>query len=150
MNSQEEKFNCFIEETELEGMRLTGSEFLKKPEFDDYEFNELKKSLIYNVEQIVADDEAIFIHVCWVLTLKKGNKVLTKIKVCYELAYSMSEHFDDDVATHFVYRVVKPTTYPYLRQKINRISEDAYLGIPPLPMLKFLPTNSHAKEVIEN
>ncbi|VAV88923.1 hypothetical protein MNBD_ALPHA02-799 [hydrothermal vent metagenome] len=150
MNPQEEKFNNFIKETQLEGMRLTGSEFFKNPEFDNYEFNELKKSLTFNAEDITADDDAIFIHVCWMLCFKKGNKFLVKIKVCYELAYSMSKYFDDEIVTHFVSRVVKPTTYPYLRQKINRISEDAYLGIPPLPMLKFLPTNSHAEEVIED
>lgn len=149
MGILDERYNNFIRETQLEGMRLTGSEFSKNPEFDNYNFRELKKLLSFNIEQIATDDEAIFVHVCWMLTFKKGNKVLVKIKVCYEMAYSGSQYFDDEVAKRFIETAVKPATYPYLRQKVNRISDDAFLNIPLLPMLKLLPTNSKAKELVE-
>lgn len=150
MSELEKKYNNFIKETQLEGMRLTGSEFLKKSEFDQYEYDELRKSIFFEVEEIVSDEDSIYIHVCWTLTFKKGNKILVKIKVCYELAYNESEFFEDDIVPRFVKTVVKPTTYPYLRQMVNRISEDAFLGMPPLPMLKLMPTNSKAKELVED
>tara|TARA_R110002096_G_scaffold436090_1_gene667236 strand:+ start:5884 stop:6330 length:447 start_codon:yes stop_codon:yes gene_type:complete len=146
---QSERYNNFIRLTEINGIRLTGSEFFKSEDFDDYDFAELKKGITYQVETVETDDEAIYPHICWMLSMKKGNKIVLKIKACYELAYSSNEYFDNSIVEVFMSNAIKPATFPYFRQKVNAISNDASLEMPPLPILKLIPDNSLATEVEE-
>ncbi len=146
MTAIDEQYNSFIKETEFKGLRLISSEFYKKKEFDDFEINDLKTSFSYEVKSITSNERIILIEVLWSLIVKKSNMILVKIHIGYELAYTNSKMFNEDIASKFVDIVIKPVSFPYLRQSINQISQDADLNIPQLPMLKFLPTNSTAKE----
>lgn len=149
MKKDESQYNNFVKDTQILGIRLTGSEFFKDLECDQHPFESLNKKLSFKVIIITTDDDYISPNICWELSFKKGRKILIKIKACYELIYKASEFFDDKVSNRFLSNAVKPATYPYFRQYANTISNDAYIPFPPLPILKLFPNNSTAMEIEE-
>ena len=151
MSSYVKKYNNFIENIQFSGMRLISSDFIRKPEYDNYEYQELKKSLLFETDRIGVNEDGFFPIVTWTLILKMGNKNLVKIQVGYELAYDTECEYEDSeqfekIINRFLSSVVKPTSYPYFRQKVAAISNDAFLEIPTLPMLKLFPNNNKAVE----
>lgn len=152
MDELAKHYNNFISNVNFSGMRLISSEFIRNPEYDDYSFSELKKVLSFEVEQIESDEDSFFPQVFWTFILKKGNKILVKIKAGYELAYigsleNQNADFLDPVLQRFIDTVVKPASYPYFRQKVASISNDGFLEIPTMPMLKLFPDNKQANEL---
>ncbi|TNE61833.1 MAG: hypothetical protein EP335_14150 [Alphaproteobacteria bacterium] len=143
MTSKE--YNTFIGNVEFEGLRLVGSETSSDNAIFEAlsERKEIKKSLEYKVANIFhsEDENLLIVDMSWTVKVRLQKKIVFKAFALYQIVYSgFSGGVKEEFIDKFCASTVKATSYPYFRQLFNQACSDTCVTLPPLPMLKFLPS----------
>ena len=139
------EYNNFLQSLDFLGMRLVRSNV----NTNDVIFKalneecELKHTITYEVDEIVHDEEHnhLVAAVSWRATAKYKKTKAFDVKAWYQLVYAgVDESVSDEIIQKFCNSTIKSTSYPYFRQFFAQACNDTCITLPPLPMLKLLPS----------
>ena len=139
-------YNKVVKSADLIDLRMVGCNFELKPEYliavyDEDQSAKIVQSFTANIDQgdFDSSEGVLAGEVVWSALSKLGRKRLIRVKAHYMVFYSGLEGQDEACVREFFDRNAKLQTYPYFRGLVSRLTSEAGIELPLLPILQLNP-----------
>ena len=134
-----ESYNKVARAAKLEGLVLTGSDFIIHPNYYSPTAENGAVSFSYDasVDDEIFDAKSGLASCAWTWTVegKLDDEIVVRVRATYRIFYSELTDCEETAVKRFMNRVGRFATYPYFRAHVSQTSWESSAQLPLLPTI---------------